>query len=197
MSEYTTYDDDLCFGKAAPSFETLDFLTGEQFPQAVQGKTCIVYFCAKYYKGGQFVSDEMSALAKKYTDAIFIGISGDAERAQVERYLEKKVLCENTGRQLMTDLPFFCFDANGVVRRQFSEKIGGAAVSIPQAFVIDRNGKLVWRQVFSQNLLISQTDFEAQIKHVMNGEELESHGNKPKVDCGEAEEAEADDMSLF
>ena len=197
MSEYTTYDDDISFQKSVPSIETLDFVRGEKFNAVEAGKVHVFYFCAKYYKGGQFVSDEMSELSEKYPNVAFVGICADAEREQVEKFLEKKVTCLNTGRELKNALPFFCFDANGTVRKLFSERLGGEAVSIPQGFIINQDGKIAWRQVFSQNILISQTDFEKQLNHVVAGEPLESHGMKPKVEVGEAEEAEADDMSLF
>ena len=197
MAEYITYDDDLCLQKTAPSLETLDFLRGDKMDAVAPGKVHVFYFCAKYYKGGQFVSDEMSELSEKYPDVAFIGVSGDAEREQVEKLLTKRVVCENTGRELKNSLPYFCFDANGVVRRSFSERMGGEAVSIPQGFIVNQEGKIVWRQVFSQNILISQTDFESQLKHIIQNEPLESHGMKPKVECGDAEEAEMDDMSLF
>ncbi|EPY37119.1 hypothetical protein STCU_00178 [Strigomonas culicis] len=70
-------------------------------------------------------------------------------------------------------------------------------MSCPMGFIV-KDGKIAWRQQFLQTFTISQSNFEAQLQHVLAGEELESNGPRPKVEV-EEEEAEGmdGDFSLF
>ena len=104
---------------------------------------------------------------------------------------------EKTGRPARLQVAAVCFDPHGAVRKAFAASVmDGAAVSVPQGFVV-RDGKIGWRQVFSQSLPVGGTDFEEQMKKVMGGMGLISHGVRPRVEAGPVEEAEAEEMSLF
>ena len=194
--EYTTYDDCKSLNTVAPSLELLEYVRGERIDYQ-PGKVHVVYFWAKYYKGGLPVTEEISKLSEKYKDVLFIAISGDAERREVEKFLQKEQKDEKTGEDAGLRTQYVAFDDKGWTRKMFGQALGGIAVSIPQAFVVNQKGLLAWRQVFSQSVRVADTSFEEQLKSVIAGTALKSNGNKPKVDAGPGEAAECDDMALF
>ena len=57
--------------------------------------------------------------------------------------------------------------------------------------MIDGKGNIVWRQSFSAGYPVGSMGFVVQLKHVVAGEELESHGPnpQPEEDLGDIEEA--------
>eukprot|EP00759_Apiculatamorpha_spiralis_P012509 PhF_6_TR19529/c0_g1_i1/m.28499 len=194
--DLVTYDDDKSLGTFAPSLELLEYVRGERIDY-IPGKVHVVYFWAKYYKGGLMVGEEITQLSEKYPNVVFIGISADAQRSDVEKFLASEKIDGYTGKVARLNIPYVCYDDKSWTRKLFQSALGGLAVSVPQGFIIDQNGKIAWRQVFSQSLLVSQTDFEEQLKAVSEGKPLKSHGPKPKKEAGFSEPVECDDMSLF
>lgn len=193
--DVTTYSDDACLGKTAPSLELLEPIKGEKI-DFQPGKVHVLYYFNTFYKGAYGVNEELTKLSEKHTDIIFIAISNDAEREKAEKYLGKVIVDENTKEQQRLAVPYIYFDDKKATAKMYCEVANLSVMSCPMAFIVDKAGKIAWRQQFLQTFTINQSNFEAQLLHVVAGEELESAGPRPKVEV-EGEAAECDEMSLF
>lgn len=156
----------------------------------------IVYFGAKFDKGSGPIFNQMSKLNDTYKDKVtFLAVFTDPNPADIERFLQKK--------EFVLNFPA-CFDEARRVQKAFMEIGKVAALPIPNAFIINK-GKIVWHQVFSQNYQTHNSNFVAQLKHVLAGEPLESAGPKPadEVESSSDEERPAaaggddGDLALF
>ena len=198
-----TYSDDLCFGQAAPSIDSLEFVVGEKIALPTD-KVTVLFFWVSYYKGAWVVNEELTQLAEKNPDVQFIAISNDADRAAVEKFLKKiedgRVIDENTKKPYRLHVPYVAYDAKKFTGKMYAELSHNALVHVPQAFIVDKRGKVAWRQNFTQSFTMTQSNFADQLERVVKGEALDqSNGPKPKVevDEGEACEVDVDDLALF
>jgi peroxiredoxin len=191
-----TYDDDKALGAVAPSIELLDFLKGNKF-DLTPGKVVVLYFWSKFYKGGYGCGDQMSDLAAKYPEAIWVGVGTDPERGIVDGFIKSPAVNVLTSKPHRMDLPFICWDEGRRTSKMYGIASGLATLGVPHAFIIDRNGKIAWRQALSQSYVVSQSNFEEQLQHVLKGEPLAKAGAAPKI-VDEGVPADVpDDMSLF
>lgn len=199
-----TYDDESIFGETCPSLELLDPIKGGKV-DLQPGKVHVVWFFVTFYKGAYIVHEELSRLSENYAkDATFICVSADAEKEKAEKYLQKiaegKVYDENTKAVLRCDAPFIAWDANKATGKMFQQIANQGVLHVPQAFIVGKDGKIVWRQSLTQSHTIAQTNFEQQLIRAIAGEPMElKEGPKPKPKVEEGEDAGdmADDMSLF
>lgn len=191
-----TYSDDKCFGQKAPSLELLEAIQGEKI-DLQPGKVHVLYFFTTFYKGAYPVNEEFTKLSEKYTDVNFISISNDAEKEKLERFLQKLILDDKHNTPIRMKTPFIMYDDKKATAKLYADVSNLSVMSCPMAFIVDKDGKIQWRQQFLQTYTVKDSNFEAQLLHVINGEELESNGPRPVVDAGEGEEAECDDMSFF
>lgn len=192
-----TYSDDVCLGKVAPAIDALEPIKGDKVTISHE-KTYVLYFFNTFYRGADVCNDEFTQLSERMADkVVFIAISNDAERAKTEKYLGKEIIDENTKKQLRLDPAHIVFDDKKAVGKEYSAIANLSVMSCPMGFIV-KDGKIVWRQQFLQTHTVNQSNFEAQLKHVLAGEELESNGPRPKVVI-EEEEAEGmdGDFSLF
>jgi hypothetical protein len=197
----TTYSDDTCLGQVAPSLELLEFVVGEKI-DLQPSRVHVLFFWVSFYKGAWVINEELTQLAEKHPDAQFIAISNDADRAAVEKFLQKiedgKVIDENTKAVYRLGVPYVAFDAKKLTGKMYSALSGESVVHVPQAFIIDRAGKVQWRQNFTQSYTLAQSNFADQLERVLKGEQLDlTNGPKPKQQVDEGEAADVDDMSLF
>eukprot|EP00359_Climacostomum_virens_P000467 CAMPEP_0204896590 /NCGR_PEP_ID=MMETSP1397-20131031/255_1 /ASSEMBLY_ACC=CAM_ASM_000891 /TAXON_ID=49980 /ORGANISM="Climacostomum Climacostomum virens, Strain Stock W-24" /LENGTH=186 /DNA_ID=CAMNT_0052064223 /DNA_START=46 /DNA_END=603 /DNA_ORIENTATION=+ len=179
--DVTTYSDDACLGKTAPSLELLEPIKGEKI-DFQPGKVHVLYYFNTFYKGAYGVNEELTKLSEKHTDIIFIAISNDAEREKAEKYLGKVIVDENTKEQQRLAVPYIYFDDKKATAKMYCDVANLSVMSCPMAFIVDKAGKIAWRQQFLQTFTINQSNFEAQLLHVVAGEELESAGPRPKVE---------------
>mmetsp|Transcript_64236 Transcript_64236/g.74670 ORF Transcript_64236/g.74670 Transcript_64236/m.74670 type:complete len:199 (+) Transcript_64236:49-645(+) len=193
--DVTTYSDDKILGQVCPSLELLEVVRGEKI-DLQPGKVHVLYFFNTFYKGAYPVNEELTKLSEKFTEVTFVAISNDAEKEKVEKFLGKTIVDENTKEQQRLAVQYIYYDDKKATAKMFCDLANLSVMSCPMAFIVDKNGKVAWRQQFLQTFTISQSNFEAQLKHVLAGEELESNGPRPKVEV-EGESAECDDMSLF
>ena len=121
---------------------------------------------------------QFSKLADEITDAKYVGIFTDPEKAHIERFFEKN--------EFKMTFPA-AFDKDRVVHNQFKTLLKQQALPIPFGFIVKDN-KIVWLQVFSQNYQLKHSNFEAQLKAVIAGSELAKNGPTPAV-----EESSSDD----
>jgi cytochrome oxidase Cu insertion factor (SCO1/SenC/PrrC family) len=200
-----TYSDEAFLGKDAPSVDSLVFVRGAKEAFAAKGKVTVAFFFNTYYKGGFIVNEELTALFDKLkaagTDVQFVAISNDPDQEKVEKLLGKidaGTCCDPITKQVFRlNVPFVAFDDKKTVTKLYQDVCDVTVLHTPQAFIINAEGKLVWRQSFSQMFKISDSNFEAQLAAVVEGKPLDmSNGAKPKVEV-EGEAAECDDMSLF
>lgn len=194
--DVTTYGDDKCFGKTAPSLELLDFVRGDKI-DLQPGRVHVLYFFNTFYKGAYPVNEEFTKLFEKHgADVTFIAINNDAEKEKAEKFLTKEITDLNTNEKLRLELPYVAFDPAKATAKMYAAAADLSVMSCPHAFIIGKDGKIVWRQQFLQTYLVKHSNFEAQLLHAVAGEQLAMNGPKPKVDV-EGEAAEADEMSLF
>lgn len=192
-----TYSDDASLNKTAPAIDAAEPIKGEKVA-IEQGKTYILYFFNTFYRGADVCNEELTQMSEKYHDkVVFIAISNDADRAKTEKYLGKDIVDENTKKPLRLAPPHIVFDDRKAIGKEYATVANLSVMSCPMGFIV-KDGKIMWRQQFLQTHTISQSNFEAQLLHVLAGEEVESNGPRPKVEV-EEEEAEGmdGDISLF
>jgi len=202
-----TYSDEVFFGKAVPTLDTLEFVRGSKADYKT-GVPTVIFFFVTYYKGAYIVNEELTALFEKLQAGAagkgvqFIAISNDPEKDKVEKLLAKiaaGTCCDAITKQVFRlDVPFVAWDDKKTVTKAFQDVTNVTVLHVPQAFIVDAAGKLVWRQAFTQTFKISDSNFEQQLEAVLAGKPLDmSTGPKPKVEVeGEAADV-PDEMSLF
>ncbi|EAN92541.1 hypothetical protein C3747_35g124 [Trypanosoma cruzi] len=195
--DVTTYADDRALGQVAPSLEKLVPIRGAKV--AIEGgKVYVLYFFNTFYRGADPVNEELTVLSEKYGDrVVFVAISNDADREKTEKYLNKTIVDENTKKPLRLAPPHILFDEKKATGKTYAEASNLTVMSCPMAFIVGGDGKIAWRQQFLQTFTISQSNFEAQLNHVLAGEALESNGPRPVVQVEEEAVEVEEEMSLF
>ena len=197
-----TYSDEKFYGKALPPLVSLDMAVGDINDFKTKDAVSVVYFFTTFYKGGYVVNEELSVLQEKYPEIQFLAISCDPEKEKVEKLLKKiaeGTCCDPITKQVWRlKVPFVAHDAGKTVAKAFNDIVNSSVLHTPQAFIIDAQGNIAWRQNLLQTFNFSNCNFEKQLQLVKEGKPVEQvHGEKPKVEV-EAEDAECDgDMSLF
>ncbi|RNF26943.1 uncharacterized protein Tco025E_00809 [Trypanosoma conorhini] len=195
--DVTTYCDDRALGQPAPSLAALEPLRGEKVALE-RGKVYVLYFFNTFYRGADTVNEELTALSEKYGDkVVFVAISNDAAKEKTEKYLGKTIVDENTKKPLRLAPPHILFDDKKATGKAYAEVSNLTVMSCPMAFIVRADGTIAWRQQFLQTFTISQSNFEAQLGHVLAGEALESNGPRPAVQVEEEAAEVEDEMSLF
>ncbi|EPY34279.1 hypothetical protein STCU_01691 [Strigomonas culicis] len=192
-----TYSDDASLGKEAPAISSCEAIKGDAVAIA-KDKVQVLYFFNTFYRGADVCNDQFTHLAQKLAGQVqFIAISTDADKEKTQKYLAKEIVDENTKKTLKLDPEYIAYDSGKAVSKEYSTVANLSVMSCPMGFIV-KDGKIAWRQQFLQTFTISQSNFEAQLQHVLAGEELESNGPRPKVEV-EEEEAEGmdGDFSLF
>uniref|UniRef100_A0A7S1L5N2 Thioredoxin domain-containing protein n=1 Tax=Neobodo designis TaxID=312471 RepID=A0A7S1L5N2_NEODS len=200
--EVKTYSDDPCLGQVAPSLELLEFVEGAKI-DLQPGRVHVLFFWVSYYKGAWVVNEELTQLAEKNPEVQFIAISNDADRAAVEKFLKKiedgRVIDENTKKPYRLAVSHVAYDDKKAVGKAYADLSNNTLVHVPQAFIVDKDGKVAWRQNLTQSFTMTQSNFADQLERVVKGEALDmSNGPKPKVEADEGEDVEVDgDLALF
>jgi len=166
--EYKTYDDDKCIGKTAPSVELVQFLQGPK-KDLDPSKVNVVYFLTKMEKGAYQNNDEMTDIFNKHKDSVsFTAIMTDPELDTCDKFVKKSANGEitdlNTGKPYRIEYPI-AWDEGKKTYNMYKTANGGV-LSPYQAFIIDKSGKIVWRQQVVQKYPFATTDFEAQLANV-------------------------------
>eukprot|EP00455_Lapot_gusevi_P005069 TRINITY_DN12140_c0_g2_i1.p1 TRINITY_DN12140_c0_g2~~TRINITY_DN12140_c0_g2_i1.p1 ORF type:complete len:198 (+),score=60.63 TRINITY_DN12140_c0_g2_i1:110-703(+) len=193
--DVTTYSDEKSIGQPCPSLELLEAVRGDKI-DLQPGKVHVLYFFNTFYKGAYGINEELTKLSEKLTEVTFIAISNDAEKEKLEKFLGKTILEENTKEVQRLAVPYIYFDDKKATAKMFCDVSNLGVMSCPMAYIVDKDGKIAWRQQFLQSFTIAQSNFEAQLQHVLAGEEIEVAGPRPVVEV-EGESAECDEMSLF
>ncbi|CAD2220346.1 hypothetical protein AGDE_01894 [Angomonas deanei] len=192
-----TYSDDASLGKDAPALAGAEAIKGGAIDIA-KDKVMVLYFFNTFYRGADICNNQFTELSAKLGDKVqFVAISDDADKEKTDKYLAENIVDLNTQKPLKLDPPHILFGNKKAVGKAYAEVSNLPVMSCPMGFIV-KDGKIVWRQLFLQAFTLNESNFEAQLNHVLAGEELESNGPKPKV-AVEEEEAEGvdGDFSLF
>ena len=197
-----TYADETFYGKPLPPLANLEFLQGDKAAVQATGAVQIIYFFNTYYKGAFNCNEELTVLADKFKEVQVVAIGNDAEKVAVEKLLASIAngsCCDPITKQVFRlNVPFVAFDAGKHATKAFADALNTSVLHVPQAFIVDKTGKLVWRQALLQNCKFSDTNFEAQLVAVLAGNAVaQTNGNRPKGAEEAAEAGMADDMSLW
>lgn len=198
-TDVTTYSDDKCLGAVAPSLELLVPVRGDKL-SIEKGNIYVLYFFTTFYKGGYPVNEEFTKMYEELAkDVKFIAISNEAEQEKLERFLGKQIVDENTKEPLRLEVPYVLHDEKKATAKTYADLSNLAIMSCPAMYIIDKEGKVAWRQQFLQTYMVKDSNFVAQLKHVIAGEPLESNGPRPAVEVDEGEVANIadDDLALF
>eukprot|EP01134_Creolimax_fragrantissima_P003286 CFRG3286T1 len=193
-----TFDNDASFGKDAPSLASLDFVKGEALPYSE--KLTVVLFWAKISKDEYQTFCQFSKMAEKYADDVqVIGVSLDITKKDIEGYVSKigTEMKELNVDSLLCDYPV-AFDEGKTVRNAFQSAAKLLTIQSSMVFVVDKSGKIVWREQFSRSFMPNTSgQLDAQLQRLIKGEKVELK-NGDKIEEGEEseEEMEMDDGDM-
>jgi hypothetical protein len=196
--ENMTYDDDACMGQSAPSTELADFIKlpdNDQYRLDLHpGKVNVVHFMCKFEKGAYNSNEEMSVMHEKFGDQVqFVALSTDPDRGTVEKFLMKsrkgEITDVNTGAPFRLEMDV-AWDDGKKTFGMFRALCGGRLCTY-HGFIINKEGKIVWHQQFTQTCPPSKCKFQEQVEAVIaTGKPALSNGDRPVVEAGPEEEAE-------
>jgi len=184
--EWTCYDDDESFGKAAPKLSTLVACQGDESALTyTTDKPTVILFWAKFLKWQVHAALNGCEKLWKSGKVNVIGIATDPKKSSVERHISKGE-CPTTFA--------LCFDntsgagkIGGVVKNQFKALCGGQ-MKTPCVILVDTEGKIAWRQPFSSGRPYESSNFDAQVDALVNGKALASNGKAPVEDSSSDED---------
>jgi len=173
-----------------PDLSTLQFVKGEA-PAA--GKPCAVMFWGKYAKGDYRTMVHVSYLMRALPELQVLGVSCDAAKEDCEAMLKKNGTAMPT--QSIDELIFdmsLAFDEGRKVKEAFAAI--GKAPAPGFLFLFDKNGVLVWKEVFTSSWMLKQGQFAEQCALLLAGKPLIDNGARPAADedDDEGEEIAAD-----
>ena len=209
VDDCKTYDDDKAFGTKAPSLELIDMVRGEKV-DFEPGKVHVIFFFQAFYKGAWIVNEEMSVLVEKYAPlgVKFIALSQDADVESVEKFLKKiedgRVKDENTGKIYRLTMPYVALDGKKATGKLFATASDLSVLPVPCAYIVNKDGVIVWRQAMHQSHTLVQTspNFDSQLEKVVAGADVElKNGAAPKAKAADPDEGEVmeveGDLALF
>lgn len=182
--EYVCYDDDACMGKNAPSLANLDYVQGNHTKYSE--KPTVVLFWAKFLKWQVYPAMKACEVLHKSGIVNVVGVATDPKRSAIERHIEKGE-CPTTYA--------LCFDESddtpgGKVKNIF-KKSNDDELKVPQVFLINTKGKIVWHQAFTSGRPYEKTNFDDQVKMFCKTGKLKMNGPAPVNEESSDEEEEA------
>jgi len=182
--KYKTYNDDAALGKPMPDMSTLTWIKGEA-PKG--GETTVVLFWAKYAKGDYKHVAHFNELTKTHPKLQVVGISCDAEQADAEKFLAKigKEMAEQNIKSLDCDYAL-AFDGGKKVGSACKELSKLNMMSAGMAYLVNKEGIIVWREGFNSSWTLEQGIFGEQVDRILSGKPLVDFGAAP--DDGEEED---------
>lgn len=189
ISQFTVYDDDACFGKEAPSLDTLEFVHKDKVGYKEGGVTAVVFW-GKFAKGDYTTIITWSELAEKYPDVQFIGVSLDAKKPDAEKYVGKigtfMATQGKAGITLAGGFPL-AFDPDRKVKDAYKNLSAIMALSVGMAYLV-KDGKVCWREQFTRGET-PMNQFEDQLKRLVAGEAVElKNGLEPEEEEDDEDE---------
>ena len=158
------------------------------------GRTVVVAFWASYSDADYGLLVDLSQLSQRYPGVGFIGVSCDARRSDVERFVTRfgEALPELKIPVLQVDIPL-AFDDGRRFRSLLATAVGRSP-AVSDVLVVDVNGSVVWKEQFSLVHPLEKGQLEAQLARLVRGETLVSNGPNPaNVGAGDDDEDEDQD----
>lgn len=186
FNEYITYSDDASIGQDCPDLSSLKMVQGDAL-KAGDGRVKIVFFWGKYLKWQCWPTMiGMCEIAEKHPEIDVVGIAADKKEKDVLRFMEKG--------ECRADCPL-AFDMNWVLKDAFRNLMKVGALAVPHAFLINGEGKIVWRQAYSAGYQFATMGFYEQLLHVLAGEDISNpNGPNPEPEEDLGEEVESKDV---
>ena len=154
----------------------------------------VVCFWSKIHKGNYPTINTWSDIASRYVDkgVTFVGVARDTDPAQVGKYIKRigdhaPTLGEN-GIWLSGGIPL-AYDAGSQVNMGFKTAAEMKTLGVDNAFIVNKEGKIVWRAKFNRGKEPTGV-FEAQLRRIANGEEVQLNNEPPEESSGEDEPEE-------
>merc|ERR1711970_1046594 len=144
----------------APKLGDLEFLQGEKV-ELGEGKVCVVVFLTTYSKDNFPNMTELSELSKQYPNVAFTGVLVDPlgtredpkSKATVTNFLNYHK-DDTIKRDPTAEPPHIAFpvayDPTKEYKNKWQEDCKQAAIDIPPAFIVGKDGKILWREKFGQ-----------------------------------------------
>jgi len=146
-SDYRTYDNDKCMGKAAPSLADIEYITDKaKYVPAKAGEVTLVMFWGQFSKAGFRFNPLYSEINDEFKDLKVVFLSVDKEIGHAKKFLEDPK--KKYAKVFRTDFAV-AYDAKRAVHAQFSALLQKSIVCC-HAFLISAAGKIVWHQDHSQ-----------------------------------------------
>lgn len=146
----------------------------------------------RFAKGDYTTTNGLAEIYERFQRTVqFLGVSVDPNKADAEGFLKK--LGQAMPEIYINDLkhPFpAAWDNGKVVKEAFRELTGLAALGASAVFVIDGEGKIVWREQFGQGYEPRKGQLAEQIRRLLTNTPLIDNGPAPAV----SDDEDLDDM---
>ena len=183
------YSDDASLGKAAPSLDSLEYISGDPVVLG-NGKPACIMFWSKNFKGDYTTIVGTSKIADAFgAECQFVGVSLDADKKDSESFLKKlgTAMPEIYIDKLEANFPL-AWDAGKALKKSYQEVAALPTLLASAVFVVDAAGVIVWREQFAQGYAPKDGQLKEQIRRVCAGEAVLDNGAKPVEEEEEEEE---------
>ena len=190
---YRTYSDDGALGKDAPALDTLEYI--KDGPVAYSSdKPTVIVFWAKFAKGDYTTVVGVSEICDDFKEqAQFLGISVDPNVDDAKSFLKKMgtAMPELDVKKLVAPYPL-AWDAGKAVKNAFMKTCGLNSLGASATFIVDKKGKILWREQFGQGYAPKKGQLREQLRRHCGGEGMLSNGKKPVEEEDDEDLADGD-----
>jgi len=186
--KWTIYEDDVSFGKRAPSLDTAEAI--KDVAAKLGEKPTLVMFFAKSHKGDYTTIVDVSDLADKYGEfANFVGIGIDADKKDTEALLKKlgKAMPNEYIDEFRVNFPLI-WDKDKECKEAYRNVAKVMTITPSACFLVDADKKIVWREQFGQGYEPRKGQIGEQLRRLIMGEELIKNGPTPVPEESDDEE---------
>lgn len=154
-------------------------------------KPTVILFFSKLAKGEYKVTEQISNIAEELKDQVnFLGLNIDASKADAAKYVSRiGEYQEAMGATITANFPV-AWDEGKRVANQFRDLADVATIGVSNVFVVDKDGKIVWREKFSQTYEPKHGLLKEQLRRLLAGEELVKVGDAPEDEDEDEDEGE-------
>lgn len=183
---FKTYDNDPAHGQKAPALDSLKYLTKDKGEAKLGEQLVVLLFWGKYQEQSYKFLPTYSKLSNKYGDKVqFVAVSMDPEESYPQKFLD------DPAKKYSSVYPCdfaVAWDEGKKVAPEY-EMVQRGTLLPPHAFVINKEGTVVWHQDHSEigsNAPSYMNLMEQQLDALVAGKDLVKVGERA---------AESDDES--
>jgi len=192
---YCTYSDDSALGKDAPALDSLVYIKDGPVAYSSEIPTVIVFW-AKFAKGDYTSIVGVSEICDDFKEqAQFVGISVDPNVDDAKSFLKKMgtAMPELDVKKMLANYPL-AWDVDKTVKNAFMEACGLMTLGASATFIVDKKGKVLWREQFGQGYAPKKGQLREQLRRHCGGEGMLSNGKKPVDEESDEDLAEGAEM---